>query len=79
MSWIAKLASEGDSFSWEFSHGKYKLKQREVHIVPEADLVMHTLSRDCACQPQFEVDAGPGIISHNSWDQREMYEVLKEV
>lgn len=44
----------------------------EVHVYPHEDLVIHELSKDCACIPEI---LESGVISHNSWDGREEQEV----
>lgn len=46
-----------------------------IHVLPVDDYVEHAQrGRTCACQPAAELVEGGLIISHNSWDGRELYE-----
>lgn len=41
---------------------------REVHVMPNNDLMGHIHTRNCACSPEID-DAG--VVIHNSFDGRE--------
>jgi len=48
---------------------------REVHVVPEDDLLAHELSETCACQPKIipilREDGSTGwVVVHAAWDGR---------
>lgn len=45
----------------------------ESHILPEADIGDHMVSRECHCKPR-EDERESSVIIHNSYDQRESYE-----
>ena len=44
------------------------------HIIPENDSKLHTLSLSCGCLPVLSDD----IIIHNSFDGREIQEIITE-
>jgi hypothetical protein len=50
-------------------------KDDEMHIIPENDLIEHTLSDDCVCGPEL-TDLGEGqvMVTHASLDGREFEE-----
>lgn len=45
----------------------------DEHVVPINDLREHVLSMQCWCKPERDEEA-PGVIAHNSLDQREAVE-----
>lgn len=46
-----------------------------VHVLPINDLKPHNEHGiECECNPTFDEDAG--IVVHNSWDRREVFEKL---
>lgn len=46
-----------------------------IHVLPVDDYVDHAQhGTRCLCKPSAEVVEGGLIISHNSWDGRELYE-----
>jgi hypothetical protein len=44
----------------------------DKHVVPNDDLRMHALSRQCWCKPWWYLD--DDIVVHNSLDGREKFE-----
>lgn len=46
------------------------------HVIPENDFVEHSTdpNKPCLCKASAEWVQGGIIISHNSWDGRELYE-----
>lgn len=47
---------------------------KEVHVIPEEDIVEHDLSELCSCQPRVEYHQIKNLIIHNSFDGREAFE-----
>jgi hypothetical protein len=45
--------------------------ERDVHTIPDGDLLEHVSSATCWCQPREDE---PGLWVHNSMDRREEYE-----
>jgi len=46
------------------------------HVYPVNDIVEHdTQSDHCACHPKIEYVCHWKIVIHNSWDQRELFEM----
>lgn len=43
------------------------------HVVPQADLMVHTLAPECPCHPE-EDDEAPDLWLHFARDGREEYE-----
>lgn len=76
MAWIGALTYEGDSFSWERTNEGLKLHEREVHVYPDDDVAYHSLVLTCACSPRV---METGVISHNAFDERELWEELREI
>lgn len=49
------------------------------HIIPSNDIQEHTESVNCHCSPACrEIDGGGFLITHNSFDGREVREEAKE-
>jgi hypothetical protein len=56
-----------------------RVRDGEVHVRPDSDLVVHPMSEDCACGPTTEpVQAVDGYVGwihvHHSLDGREQHE-----
>lgn len=47
---------------------------RDMHVYPLRDLQPHALTRECACHPRLEQVEGVLLITHNSFDGRELVE-----
>lgn len=43
-----------------------------IHIEPINDLIEHTETMDCPCNPTIDVDGG--IMLHHAMDRRECFE-----
>jgi hypothetical protein len=46
---------------------------RDIHVVPNADLAVHEFSARCWCSPRRD-DEEPRVVVHNSADGREEHE-----
>lgn len=49
--------------------------QDHIHIMPVDDIVGHYEMDSCACTPSFEKVKDKYIITHYSYDSRELLEV----
>lgn len=48
---------------------------KRIHVVPNNDQHEHTEEGyKCLCNPKLQIENGHLIITHNSWDGRELYE-----
>lgn len=68
--WTAQSIDPGNYL--QFTTFERVTQEFQVHVYPNNDLVTHELTMDCACGPELSDIAG--VISHRSWDQREIYE-----
>jgi hypothetical protein len=48
----------------------------QMHTVPEDEMHIHALAPNCACGPKLTRDDRVLMISHNSYDAREVNEKL---
>ncbi len=54
--------------------------RRQMHVVPVNDLREHnTKSKKCWCEPMIEEYKRGTLVTHNSLDQRELYEQGKRL
>lgn len=44
------------------------------HVIPLNDLIEHTDSLDCPCDPKAEVRENGVLVVHNALDRREIFE-----
>lgn len=44
------------------------------HIVPVNDLIEHTDTEDCSCNPKVEIHENGKLVIHNAIDRREVFE-----
>ena len=49
------------------------------HIVPINDLKDHFDSAECECEPSISFENGDMIITHNSYDLREIIEQVNDI
>jgi hypothetical protein len=45
-----------------------------IHVLPVGDLFSHDESAACHCKPRIEQQSGGFVVSHNSYDGRELVE-----
>jgi len=50
-----------------------------IHILPTNDLEPHEQETTCKCKPRVEFVEGGMLVIHNSFDQRELEEQIKEI
>ena len=50
-----------------------------IHILPINDIQPHEESTTCHCNPTVEFLEGEGLVTHNSFDGRELEEFSREV
>jgi len=50
--------------------------EANINIIPVDDLYYHSESVDCSCQPKINIENNIMIITHNSYDKREIIEQL---
>jgi len=48
-----------------------------IHVIPINDLVEHSNHEKCRCNPKTLEENGYLIIVHNSFDDRELFEELR--
>lgn len=49
---------------------------KEDHLIPENDVFQHSLSPECACNPDRDT-AKRAIVSHYAYDGRELIEAAE--
>lgn len=50
-----------------------------IHVTPNNDTKIHSLTHTCHCEPRIEQEGGNMIIIHNSFDGREGVEQVNEI
>ena len=50
-----------------------------LHVIPQNDLIEHTESMMCACEPPTIIGGGKTIVIHNSFDGREIIEEVNKI
>ena len=51
---------------------------QEIHTIPVRDTLEHSMSTRCDCRPKVSVKHSTLIITHNSFDNREVVEDMLE-
>ena len=57
----------------------YDMMPQQVHVAPNADMIMHELAISCECNPRVEIE-GEGVlfVNHNAIDGRILLEDLQD-
>ena len=58
--------------------GVFEMSGGDIHVAPCWDVQGHDLTRECDCKPTLEVIDGKNVLTHNSWDFREVKEAMRD-